>query len=292
MIGASARARHDRRRDPPQPPQRFQGPVYPVNPKAASPVGAAAYPLDRRVPGPGGPRGARGAGGARSGGARRLRRPGVKAVVVISAGFARPARRAPRAKRRCSTRCARRTACAWSAPTAWAWSTPSPPCASTRPSRRSFRRAGRVAFSSQSGALGLAILDYARAAQPRHLDVRLRRQQGRRLGQRPARVLGARPGHRRDPALPRELREPAPVLADRAPRRRARSRSSRSRPGARGRARAPRHRTPARSPESDAAVDALFRQAGVIRTDTHRGAVRRRDAARAPAGAEGRAWRS
>ena len=34
------------------------------------------------------------------------------------------------------------------------------------------------------------------------------------------------------------------------------------------RARAPRRRTPARSPSRDAVVDALFRQAGVIRTDT------------------------
>ena len=36
---------------------------------------------------------------------------------------------------------------------------------------------------------------------------------------------------------------------------------------------------------SDVTVDALFRQAGVIRTDTLDGAVRRRGAARQPAGA-------
>ena len=39
-------------------------------------------------------------------------------------------------------------------------------------------------------------------AQRRPLALRQRRQQGRRLGQRPARVLGARPRHARHPALP------------------------------------------------------------------------------------------
>ena len=85
---------------------------------------------------------------------------------------------------------------------------------------------GRVALSSQSGALGLALLDYARAAEPRHLDVRLGRQQGRRLGQRPGAVLGRGSADRRDPALPRELRQPGRLLPHRAPRRAAGSRSS------------------------------------------------------------------
>ena len=49
----------------------------------------------------------------------------------------------------------------------------------------------------------------APGARPVHL--RLGRQPGRRQRQRPAPVLGDRPGHRRGPALPGELRQPAQV---------------------------------------------------------------------------------
>ena len=51
-------------------------------------------------------------------------------------------------------------------------------------------------MSTQSGALGLAILDYARRAEYRHLELRLGRQQGRRVRQRSDSVLGGRPAHR------------------------------------------------------------------------------------------------
>ena len=49
----------------------------------------------------------------------------------------------------------------------------------------------------------------------RILDVRLGRQQDRRVGQRPAPLLGKRPGHRGHPALPGELRRPASLHGDR-----------------------------------------------------------------------------
>ena len=58
------------------------------------------------------------------------------------------------------------------------------------------------------------------AAQPRALLVRVDRQQGRPVGQRPAPVLGGRPRHRRDRPLPRVLRQPAPVRPHRAARER------------------------------------------------------------------------
>ena len=52
-----------------------------------------------------------------------------------------------------------------------------------------------------------------RGARPRAVGVRLDRQQGGRLLQRPARVVGGRPGHRPRPALPRVVRQPAQVRA-------------------------------------------------------------------------------
>ena len=54
-----------------------------------------------------------------------------------------------------------------------------------------------------------------RGARARPVGLRLDRQQGRRLLQRPARVVGGRPGHRPRPALPRVVRQPAQVRAHR-----------------------------------------------------------------------------
>ena len=55
-----------------------------------------------------------------------------------------------------------------------------------------------------------------RGARARPLRLRLDRQQGRRLVERPARVVGGRPGHRPRPALRRVVRQPAQVRAHRA----------------------------------------------------------------------------
>ena len=52
--------------------------------------------------------------------------------------------------------------------------------------------AGTIGFSSQSGALGLALLERGQRTRARAVGVRVDRQQGRRLVQRPARVVGGR----------------------------------------------------------------------------------------------------
>ena len=78
---------------------------------------------------------------------------------------------------------------------------------------------GHVGLSSQSGALGLAILALAAEPRRRALDVRQRRQQGRRLEQRSARVLGRGRGDARHPAVSRVVRKPAPLRAAGAPHR-------------------------------------------------------------------------
>ena len=127
---------------------------------------------------------------------------------------------------------------------------------------------GHVGLSSQSGALGLAILALADRARRRPVDVRQRRQQGGRLGQRSARVLGR--GSRRRASSCSTSSRSAIRDASRGWRAAsaARSRSSRSRPGApRAGSRAAGSHTAALA-ASDVAVDALFHQAGVIRADT------------------------
>ena len=88
----------------------FQGPVYPVNPKADGGAVGARLP-DRRadIPGAGGPGGDRGAGRARA--ARCSRRAAARAcaaAVVISAGFKEIGARGRRARARAGRRCARR----------------------------------------------------------------------------------------------------------------------------------------------------------------------------------------
>ena len=62
-------------------------------------------------------------------------------------------------------------------------------------------------------------------ARSRHVGVRVDRQQGGRIVQRPARVLGGRRRHRRDRALSGVVRKPPPLRAHRQPGRQARSRS-------------------------------------------------------------------
>ena len=126
--------------------------------------------------GPVGARGARLPGGHRHPGRRRPRRgrragrpawarcmdsclaKGVKALVVVSAGFADAG--AGRRERRSAGSPTRpgRTACGWSGRTRSASRTPTRRCGSTPPSPRRCPAAGRVGFFSQSGALGVTLL--------------------------------------------------------------------------------------------------------------------------------------
>ena len=107
-------------------------------------------------------------------------------------------------------------------------------------------------------------------ARPRPLVVRLGRQQGRPLRQRPAPVLGGRT-RRTDVVLLylESFGNPRRFARIARARRARRSRSSPSRAGARRPGpRAAGSHTGALLAASDVTVDALFRQAGVIRADT------------------------
>ena len=145
--------------------------------------------------------------------------------------------------------------------------------------------AGNVAMSTQSGALGLAILDYAQAARHRHLELRLGRQQGRRLGQRPDPVLGRRSANVGHPAVSRELRQSEEVQRDRPARRRGRSRSSRSRRDGRRRRLARRGVAHRRARHQRRRRRRAVPAGGRHPDRAARGAVRRRGAAVASAGA-------
>ena len=101
-----------------------------------------------------------------------------------------------------------------------------------------------------------------RRARARPLRVRLDREQGRRLLERPARVVGGRRGDRCRPALRRVVRQPAPLRPARPPRR-----PPQADPGAEERTsttgqRAASSHTAALA-GSEAGVEALFDQAGV-----------------------------
>ena len=121
--------------------------------------------------------------------------------------------------------------------------------------------AGNIGFSSQSGALGVALLEAAGVAWPRALGVRVDRQQGRRLDQRPARVVGGRRVDGARPDVRRVLRQSATVRPPRTP-----CRPPQADPGlksgtsASGRRAASSHT--AALAGSETAVDALFHQAG------------------------------
>ena len=106
-------------------------------------------------------------------------------------------------------------------------------------------------------------------ARPRLLGVRLDRQQGRRLLERPARVLGGRSGARSSSLLYLEsFGNPRRFARIARPRRAEEADPRDEERHATARARGPPARTPPRSPARTQAVDALFHQAGVLRART------------------------
>ena len=169
----------------------FSGAVYAVNPARRAVQGLDAYGSVAEHARAGRPR-------------RRWRFPPQRVLGVARTaprractpcGDLRRVRRGWRRRGRAPARAARRSAatpgCGWSAPTASACSTPLPTSGSTRPSRRIAHRPGAIGFMSQSGGLGIAIIEAA-AAGNRTVVVRLGRQQGRPVRQRHAAATGSR----------------------------------------------------------------------------------------------------
>ena len=246
--------------------QGFQGPVYPVNPKATHVQSIAAYPGIADVPGPVDlafvviPAAhvveTVAACGERS----------VRAVVVISAGFKETGEEGLK-RERALLETVRRYGMRLLGPNCLGVLNTDPKVSLNGTFAPIAPPAGRVAFSSQSGALGLAILDYAR-------KLNLGISQFVSVGNK-ADVSGndliefweKDPGTdlillylesfgnpRKFTQLARRVARTKPIIAVKSGRTPGGSRAASSHTGALA--------------GSDAAVNALFRQSGVIRTDT------------------------
>ena len=113
----------------------FRGELYPIHPEADEIQGLKAYPSIRDVPEPVDLAILVIPADQTVGVVKECGKAGVKALLVLSSGFAEAGRRASGSRRSCAAGCAAR-ACASSGPTASASSTTTPRCASTRRSPR------------------------------------------------------------------------------------------------------------------------------------------------------------
>jgi len=143
---------------------RFQGPIYPVNPKASEVVGLKAYPSVRDVPGPvdlaiiAVPR------DAVLGAVDECAAKGARAVVVISAGFAEVNAEGRELQKRLVQK-VRQHGMRMVGPNCFGLVNADPAVRLNATFASVFPPSGRVAMSSESGALGLAILAAARRLQ-------------------------------------------------------------------------------------------------------------------------------
>jgi acetyl coenzyme A synthetase (ADP forming)-like protein len=247
--------------------EEFHGPVYPVNPKAEVVHGVPAYPSIEKVPGPVDVAFIVVPAAFVLQVARECGEKGVRGLVVISSGFAEIGGEGPARQRELLEVCR-----------AYGMRIIGPNCmgiANTDPQVRLngtfasiFPPPGRVGFLSQSGALGLAVMQHAAElglglssfvsvgnkadisgndlvaywGEDERTDVILL-------------YLESFGNPRRFARLAREVGRRKPIVA---------VKSGRSAAGARAAA----SHTGALLAASDVTVDALFRQAGVIRTDT------------------------
>jgi acetate---CoA ligase (ADP-forming) len=247
--------------------EEFRGPVYPVNPKAEVVHGVPAYPSIEKVPGPVDVAFIVVPAAFVVQVARECGEKGVRGLVVISSGFAEVSGDGPARQRELVAVCR-----------AYGMRIIGPNCmgiVNTDPEVRLngtfasiFPPPGRVGFLSQSGALGLAVMQHA-------IELGLGLSSFVSVGNK-ADISGndlvaywgedertdvillyleSFGNPRRFARLAREVGRRKPIVA---------VKSGRSAAGARAAA----SHTGALLAASDVTVDALFRQAGVIRTDT------------------------
>jgi acetyl coenzyme A synthetase (ADP forming)-like protein len=244
----------------------FQGPVYPVNPRARVVQSVLAYPTIQDVPGPVDLAivvvpAAQVLAVMEACGAK-----GAKGVVVISAGF-KETGPAGAALERALADCARRHRMRLVGPNCLGLLNTEPEVRLDATFAPTYPPAGRVAFSSQSGALGLAILEVAAELQigiSQFISVGNKADvSGNDLlefwEQDPATdvillYLESFGNPRRFTQIARRVARKKPIVAVKSGRTRAGQRAAASHTGSLA--------------GSDAAVDALCLQSGVIRTDT------------------------
>src|SRR6266540_3625820 len=245
----------------------FAGPVYPVNPKATSVQSVAAYPTVDEVPGPVDLAVLAVPAAAVVPVARACAAKGVGALVVLSAGFAESGPEGVERQRDLLAVC-RQAGMRLVGPNCLGVINTNPAVRLDATFGPTLPARGRVGFGSQSGALGLAIVDYAN-------DLGLGLSSFVAMGNKADVSGNDLLGYWQDDpdtdmvllylesfGNPRKFAHFASRLARTKPI--VAVKSGRSVAGAR----ATSSHTGALLAASDVTVDALFRQAGVIRTDT------------------------
>src|SRR2546430_920051 len=246
--------------------QGFQGPVYPINPNAPFVQSIPAYPSVASVPGevdlaiiviP---------ADQVMEAARSCGETGVRALIVISAGFKETGEEGQK-REHALVEVARRYGMRLVGPNCLGIVNTDPNVSMNATFAPVSPPAGRVAFSSQSGALGLAILDYARRLNlgiSQFVSVGNKEEvSGNGLIEYWERdpgtdlillYLESFGNPRRFTQLARRVGRKKPIIAVKGGRTPGGSSAAASHTGALA--------------GSDGAVNALFRQSGVIRTDT------------------------
>jgi acetate---CoA ligase (ADP-forming) len=245
----------------------FEGPVYPVNPNAGVVQSVVAYPSVADVPGPVDLAVLAVPAAAVVAAATECAAKGVRALVVISAGFAETGPDGAERQAQLLGVC-REAGMRLIGPNCLGVLNTDPEVRLHATFGPTAPLAGRVGFLSQSGALGLAIIDYANAlglglssfvsvgnkADISSNDLLNYWEQDDRTGL-VLLYLESFGNPRKFARIARRVARSKPVLAVKSGRSAAGARASSSHTGALLAA-------------SDVTVDALFRQAGVIRTDT------------------------
>jgi acetate---CoA ligase (ADP-forming) len=244
----------------------FEGPVYPVNPAAAVVQSVPAYRTIRDVPGPVDLAVVTVPAAQVAAVAAQCAEKGVRALVVISAGFGEAGDEG-RARQAELVRICRSSGMRLIGPNCMGLLNTDPAVRLNATFAPHMPPAGRVAFSTQSGALGLAIIDYAASL---GLGLSTFVSVGNKAdisGNDLLNYWDTDPGTdvillylesfgnpRRFARIARRVGRTKPIVAVKSGRSPAGTRATSSHTGA--------------LVATDVTVDALFRQAGVIRTDT------------------------
>jgi acetyl coenzyme A synthetase (ADP forming)-like protein len=245
----------------------FEGPVYPVNPKADVVQCVPAYPSIEAVPGPVDLAILVVPAAHVTAVAEACGRKGVRAIVVISAGFGETGADG-RARQADLVRVCRAAGMRLIGPNCMGIANTDPAVRMNATFSPQAPPEGKIGFSSQSGALGLAIIDYANAM---GLGISTFVSIGNKAdisGNDLIRFWEADPrtsvillylesfgNPRKFSQIARRVGRSKPIAV---------VKSGRSQAGAR----ATSSHTGALLAASDITIDALFRQTGVIRTDT------------------------
>lgn len=244
----------------------FEGPVYPVNPAAAVVQSVPAYRTVGDIPGPVDLAVVTVPAGQVAGVAAQCAEKGVRALVVISAGFVEAGDEG-RARQAELVRICRTSGMRLIGPNCMGLLNTDPTVRLNATFAPHMPPAGRVAFSTQSGALGLAIIDYAASL---GLGLSTFVSVGNKAdisGNDLLNYWDTDPNTdvillylesfgnpRRFARIARRVGRRKPIVAVKSGRSPAGTRATSSHTGA--------------LVAADVTVDALFRQAGVIRTDT------------------------